>query len=178
MFIIFSHGKTMNSKILLGLLAVVPLILGGCTNKCGVQTGAKTGDVSALTASGNSLFAQNGIDKVYFHFGKSTLTDAAKEIIRKQAEFIKNSNIGHVTIEGRTDERGTSEYNMALGAKRAEAVKNELVKKGINSGIITTISYGKESPVANKAEFTDMEEYHALNRVSITVADEPAPIGG
>ncbi len=176
MFIIFSYGKTMNSKILLGLLAVVPLILGGCTNKCGVPTTGRGGDVSALAQGSN--IAQNVSDKnnVYFNFGKANLTDDAKIIVKEQANELKASGATS-TIEGRTDERGTSEFNMALGAKRAEAVKKELVKNGVNPDSISTISYGKESPIGNRVDFKDPEEYHAINRVATTVVNGSS-IGG
>ncbi|MBQ9440988.1 MAG: OmpA family protein [Alphaproteobacteria bacterium] len=155
----------MNAKILLGL-AIVPLILGGCTNKCGVSTNAAKGDVSA---SSTSVLENSGQNNVYFHFAKSNLTKDAKERVKYQASQI-NSN-DHVTLEGRTDERGTSEFNMALGAKRAEAVKKELEKNGVNRDNITTISYGKDSPVGSKSDYKDIEEYHARNRVVTTVVE-------
>ena len=155
----------MNAKILLGLM-ILPLILGGCTNKCGVSTDAAKGDVSALSSS---AIENNGQNNVYFHFGKSNLTKDAKERIQNQATQITAKD--HVTLEGRTDERGTSEFNMALGAKRAESVKKELVKNGVNSDNITTISYGKDSPVGNKSDYKDIEEYHARNRVVTTVIE-------
>lgn len=168
MFIIFSYGKTMNAKILLGLLAIVPLILGGCTNKCGIPTtGGKTGDVSALAS--NSAIANAGKNNIYFNFGKSNLTKDAKEIAKYQASQIQSND--HVTLEGRTDERGTADFNMALGAKRAESVKKELVANGVNGDNISTISYGKDSPVGNKSDYKDIEEYHALNRVVTTTVD-------
>lgn len=168
MFIIFSYGKTMNARNLLGLLVIPVMLLGGCTNKCGIPTnGSKTGDVSALTS--NAAIANAGRNNIYFNFGKSNLTKDAKEIAKYQASQIQAND--HVTLEGRTDERGTAEFNMALGAKRAESVKQELVKNGVNGGNITTISYGKDSPVGNRSDYKDIEEYHALNRVVTTTVD-------
>lgn len=168
MFIIFSYGKTMNAKILLGLMTIVPVILGGCTNKCGVPTKDGATGSSAMVV-GNSAMEQAGVNNIYFNFGKSNLTKDAKERAKTQASYIQASD--HVTLEGRTDERGTSEFNMALGAKRAESVKNELVANGVNEGSISTISYGKDSPVGNKSDYKDIEKYHAMNRVVTTVID-------
>ena len=155
----------MNAKILLGLLAILPLVLGGCTNKCNQPVG-KT-DLTAL--EGNKVNNLNGRNNIYFQFGKSNLTKDAKEIAKYQASQIGSND--HVTVEGRTDSRGTSEYNMALGAKRAESVKQELVRNGVNGDNVSTISYGKDSPIGNRADYKSEREYHAINRVATTIVD-------
>lgn len=146
-------------------MAIVPVILGGCTNKCGISTK----DGASAAATGVSVLEQTGANNIYFNFGKSNLTKEATERAKFQASQIQSSD--HVTLEGRADERGTSEFNMALGAKRAEAVKKELVANGVSEGNISTISYGKDSPVGNRSDYKDIEEYHALNRVVTTVID-------
>ena len=157
----------MKVKFLLGLLAVIPLVLGGCTNKCQTTTGGQA-DISGMTPKQNTL-ETSGRNNIYFNFGKSNLTKDAKEIAKYQASQIISNE--HVTLEGRTDERGTADFNMALGLQRADAVKRELVKNGVNGDNISTISYGKDSPVGNKADYKDLEEYHARNRVVTTVVD-------
>ena len=164
MCIIFSYGNKKKKKILLGLITIVPLILGGCTNKCTVPT--DKGDASARNASALENSGQNNI---YFLFGKSNLTKEAKARAQYQASQIQSND--HVTLEGRADERGTADYNMALGAKRAESVKKELVKNGVDGNNISTISYGKDSPVGNKSDYKDIEEYHARNRVVTTIVE-------
>lgn len=86
-------------------------------------------------------------DDVYFEFDKATLTDAAQDLLRRKAEWLQNNPV-NVTIEGHCDERGTTEYNMVLGAERAESVKNFLINLGIPASSMSTISYGEEKPVA------------------------------
>ncbi len=93
-------------------------------------------------------FATNVGDRVFFETDSSDLTQTAQATLDKQARWL--SQYGHYafTIEGNADERGTREYNFALGARRAETVKQYLIARGIAASRIRTISYGKERPVA------------------------------
>jgi len=85
-------------------------------------------------------------DRVYFTFNSSSLTDTAQKTLRRQAGWLlKNKSVG-ITIEGHCDERGTREFNLALGDRRANAVKNFLMSLGVTANRVTTISYGKERP--------------------------------
>ena len=84
-------------------------------------------------------------DRVFFGYNSSDLDSDAQELLQDQIAWIKQHNVS-VTIEGHCDERGTREYNLALGEKRAQAVKNYLTSMGIPSARVTTISYGKERP--------------------------------
>ena len=84
-------------------------------------------------------------DRVFFGYNSSDLASDAQELLQDQIAWIKQHNVS-VTIEGHCDERGTREYNLALGEKRAQAVKNYLTSMGIPSARVTTISYGKERP--------------------------------
>jgi peptidoglycan-associated lipoprotein len=100
---------------------------------------------------------------IHFDFDKSTLTPAAQAILRdKSAYLMANANVS-VIIEGHCDERGTNEYNMALGDRRASSAKNFLVDLGIASGRLTTISYGEEKPIdpaSNEAAWTKNRRAH------------------
>ena len=87
-------------------------------------------------------------DRVFFATDSSTLTSEARAVLDKQAEWLRRNPSRSVTIEGHADERGTREYNLGLGARRANAVKSYLSSLGIASGRLKTVSYGKERPVA------------------------------
>jgi peptidoglycan-associated lipoprotein len=89
-----------------------------------------------------------GDDLVYFTSDSSTLTPEAKRSLDRQVEWLRRNRTHAAVIEGHADERGTREYNIALGARRAEAVKRYLVSAGIAAGRLRTTSYGKERPVA------------------------------
>lgn len=86
-------------------------------------------------------------ENVYFGFDDASLTRKARRILSDKAEWLRNHPEQEVVIEGHCDERGTKEYNMALGQRRAESIKNYLVNAGIDSSRIDTISYGEERPV-------------------------------
>ena len=93
-------------------------------------------------------FAVNVGDVVHFQVDSSTLTGEAQGILRNQARWLNDYSQYTVTINGHADERGTREYNLALGAQRATAVRSFLASQGVSAARIRTISYGKERPVA------------------------------
>ncbi len=93
-------------------------------------------------------FTQNVGDIVYFSTDQTDLTPEAMQTLQKQAQWLQQYPQYTITIEGHADERGTREYNIALGAKRATSVRNYLAQSGINANRVRTISYGKERPVA------------------------------
>ena len=129
-------------KVLLVVFA--SLLLSACaTTK---KTGQMQGDV--YTGSDTVEYLASGVkDRVFFATNKSVLTTASRDVLRKQAAWMrKNKNIS-VAIEGHADERGTREYNLALGERRANAVKDYLMTYGISGSRLTVISYGKERPV-------------------------------
>ena len=126
------------------LVVYASLLLSACaTTK---KTGQMQGDV--YTGSDTVEYLASGVkDRVFFATNKSVLTTAARDVLRKQAAWMrKNKNIS-VAIEGHADERGTREYNLALGERRANAVKDYLMTYGISGSRLTVISYGKERPV-------------------------------
>lgn len=104
-------------------------------------------------------------DRVYFALNKYNITNESAEILKLQSEWLKADPSINIIVEGHCDERGTREYNLALGERRANAVKNFLVKQGISASRIKTISYGKERPVV----LGSGEAIWAKNRTSITV---------
>ena len=99
-------------------------------------------------------------EDIYFEFDKSTLTPSAQDNLLRKAEWLRENADATITIEGNCDERGTNEYNLALGDRRAESAKAFLVDLGIDSARISTISYGEERPVDPRHN----EEAWAKNR--------------
>jgi peptidoglycan-associated lipoprotein len=92
-------------------------------------------------------FQVNVGDRVFFSYDKSDLDDRARTVLQKQAAWLQRFGAVTLTIEGHCDERGTREYNLALGARRAQAVKDYLASLGVSGARLDTISYGKERPV-------------------------------
>ena len=126
------------------LLVAACLVLSACaTKKVSTQM---QGDV--YTGTDTVEYLASGVpDRVFFATNESVLTTAARETLRKQAAWlIKNSKVT-VVLEGHADERGTREYNLALGERRANAAKDYLMTYGISSDRISVLSYGKERPV-------------------------------
>lgn len=104
-------------------------------------------------------------DRVFFDYDSYGLTDEAKKILETQVAWLKSDLNIKVTVEGHTDERGTREYNVALGEKRAKAVRDYLVSHGVENARVKTISYGKERP----AFFGATDSIFAKNRRAVTV---------
>ena len=90
--------------------------------------------------------AETAGDRVFFEYDRSDISSEGRQILERQAQWLRRYPNVTVTIEGHTDERGTREYNLALGERRAQAVKNVLSALGIPAGRMQTISYGKERP--------------------------------
>jgi len=133
-------------NILLVILAA--FILSACaakttTKKIETQI---TGDT--FTGSETVKYLATGVpDRVFFATNKSILTTASRDTLRKQATWLRENKSISVTVEGHADERGTREYNLALGARRSNSVKEYLVNLGVDPSRVTTISYGKERPI-------------------------------
>jgi peptidoglycan-associated lipoprotein len=157
----------MNNIKILGALAAVAL-LAAC-NQTPAPTQASTGAGAAQAPSGpvpgsEQDLVQNVGDRVFFAFDKSNLSDAAKTTLTRQADWLKKYPQVQVQIAGNCDDRGTEEYNLALGQRRANAARDFIVAQGVSASRITTISYGKDRPVA----LGDNEEAWAQNRNAIT----------
>ena len=126
------------------LVVLTTLVLSACS------TAKKSGNIDGDVYTGKETvkFLASGVpDRIFFATNKSSLTTAARETLRKQATYLRKNKSLNVTIEGHADERGTREYNLALGERRANAAKDYLMTYGISGKRISTISYGKEKPV-------------------------------
>lgn len=110
---------------------------------------------------------QNVGDRVFFGYDSSVLTAEGQQTLERQAAWLKQYSSVNVTVEGHADERGTREYNIALGERRANAAKNYLVSLGIDSSRISVVSYGKERP----AVLGSTEDAYAQNRRAVTVVE-------
>ena len=110
-------------------------------------------------------FMSNAEDRVFFNFDSSAITNNAAEVLKTQAEWLNKHKNVNVIVQGYCDERGTREYNLALGERRANAVKQYLVSLGVAADRISTISYGKERP----AVLGSNEAAWAQNRRAVTV---------
>jgi peptidoglycan-associated lipoprotein len=124
------------------------------------------GSRNIVPGSQQDLEASAG-DRIFFSFDRSDISPEAREILTRQAEWLRRYPNVTVTIEGHCDERGTREYNLALGERRAQAAKNVLVALGISASRISTTSYGKERP----AVVGSTEEAWAQNRRAVTVVN-------
>ena len=128
------------------LVAFASLVLTACATQKKVGVGQMQGDV--YTGTDTVEYLATGVkDRVFFATNKSTLTTASRDTLRKQAAWMRKNKDITVTLEGHADERGTREYNLALGERRAHAVKDYLMTYGISGGRLAVISYGKERPV-------------------------------
>ena len=137
----------MSAQLIKNLLLVIfaTLALSACstTKK---STNLLQGDV--YTGTETIEYLATGVpDRVFFATNKSVLTTAARDTLRKQAAWMRKNKDISVTLEGHADERGTREYNLALGERRANAAKDYLMTYGISGNRINVISYGKERPV-------------------------------
>ncbi len=155
---------------IIGLLGVL-LLLAACSSTPpepppGPPGGAGVGSRSIVPGSQQDLEASAG-DRVFFAFDRSDISPEARQILTRQADWLRRYPNVTVTIEGHCDERGTREYNLALGERRAQAVKNVLVASGISASRMSTISYGKERP----AVVGSSDESYAQNRRAVTVVN-------
>jgi peptidoglycan-associated lipoprotein len=135
----------------LGMALTVALALGACARNNQDGTGAQGagfGPGGAATPGSQQDFVVNVGDRVFFESDSSELNSTAVATLEKQAQWLSRYGQYSFTVEGHADERGTREYNFALGARRAESIKNYLAAKGVSASRIRTISYGKERPVA------------------------------
>lgn len=115
-------------------------------------------------------FIANAGDRVYFGFDKDTLTPEAKDTLRRQACWLEANNCRKLIIEGHCDERGTREYNMGLGQRRAQVVKDFLVENGVDASRLEIVSYGKDRPIQPE-NAASKEEVWRINRVAVSVVE-------
>lgn len=169
------------------LMSVALVTLAACSSDedaAAVDTsmnGMKAGQLAGSDASGaNGLAPVNGVtpgtqqdlvvnvgDRVFFGYDQSDISAEGKATLDKQATWLKKYPSVTITIEGHADERGTREYNLALGERRASSVKSYLLSQGIEASRINTISYGKERPAVTEASPSGW----AQNRRGVTVVN-------
>ena len=153
----------MNLKRVL-LIILAGIALTACATQVKKSTGIIQGDV--YTGTDTVEYLATGVkDRVFFATNKSTLTTASRDTLRKQAAFMRKKKDLTFSIEGHADERGTREYNLALGERRANAAKDYLMTYGISGSRLSVISYGKERPVNSGSNPLAWSQ----NRRSVTV---------
>jgi peptidoglycan-associated lipoprotein len=162
------HTREMTRRSLkLGLALTIAVGLGACARSPDeAGAGARAGlGAGAATPGSMQDFTVNVGDRVFFESDSSELTPQGVATLDKQAQWLSQYRSYAFTVEGHADERGTREYNFALGARRAETVKNYLSAKGVAASRMRTISYGKERPVA----VCDNISCWSQNRRAVTV---------
>ena len=151
-------------NIFLVLMAGVILTACATTKKVETTTGQMQGDV--YTGTDTVEYLASGVpDRVFFATNESILTTRSRETLRKQATWLRENSGISVVLEGHADERGTREYNLALGERRANAAKDYLMTYGVSASRISVISYGKERPVDSGSNPLSWSK----NRRSVTV---------
>ena len=153
----------MNSKILGALAAVALLAACADKNDTGDSTGAGAATSGPVPGSQEDLVANVG-DRVFFDFNRSTLKPDARATLDRQSGWLGKYPQVNVQVAGNCDDRGTEEYNLALGQRRANSSRDYLVARGVAGSRISTISYGKDRPTA----LGDNEQAWAQNRNTIT----------
>jgi peptidoglycan-associated lipoprotein len=152
----------MNTRIATYAVLAGTIALGACAKKAPEelppppeQTISESGPTTAVTNAGPTLGTQahfenavNGQNVIYFDTDRFNIDSADAAALQSQAQYLSSYPSITITIEGHTDERGTREYNLALGERRANSAKNYLVSLGVGANRIRTVSYGKERPVA------------------------------
>jgi peptidoglycan-associated lipoprotein len=139
-------------------------VAGGSSSSSATAAGSASSSTTATQMSDAEKLAQVG-NTVYFGFDSSELAGEAQATLDRQAAFLNVNPTMVVIIEGHADERGTREYNLALGDRRAVAVRDYLLAKGLNAARVRTVSYGKERPAVSGSN----EEAWAKNRRAATV---------
>jgi peptidoglycan-associated lipoprotein len=155
----------------IGLLVGTLAVLGACTDPARLGTGAD-GAAAGIGALGSpsdptsvAYFQQTVGDRVLFEVDQSSLTPTGQATLSGQARWLLENPAFSAVIEGHADEQGTREYNLALGARRADTVRNFLISQGIAGNRLRVVSYGKERP----AQLCSDETCYAQNRRAVTV---------
>lgn len=165
-------GMAMKHIMKLAALGVV-VALGACSKPQGAMIndpyasgqGAYDGVGSSALPGSSEYFRAEVGDTVNFQLDQSTLAADARAILARQAQWLNANQNFSAVIEGHADEQGTREYNLALGARRANSVQEYLISQGVSAGRLRTVSYGKERPLA----VCSTEECFTKNRRGVTV---------
>jgi peptidoglycan-associated lipoprotein len=138
--------RQMLRGVRLATVLAAALAISACANK--PEDNAQANAAGMATPGSQQDFVVNVGDRVFFETDQTELTPQSRATLDKQAQWLTNYSQYAFTIEGHADERGTREYNIALGARRAQSVRDYLISRGIQANRMRTISYGKERPVA------------------------------
>ena len=159
---ILREGNIMKNLIIIVLIGLI----SACSEEGGIFDKSNTSNdpYSNISESSLDYFSNSIGSTVLFTVNQSSLKTEAREISDAQANWINENQIASVTIEGHADEQGTREYNLALGARRATAVRNYLVSQGVSETILSVVTYGKERPLKVCSE----EACWSKNRRSVT----------
>ena len=150
------------------------ILIAGCTTKPQataetpppVSSGPTTSETQSSVVAGSEQDLKVNVgDTVHFGYNQFSVQDEDKTTLQRQAAWLQKYPAIRVTVEGNCDERGTREYNLDLGARRANSVKEYLVSLGVSSDRVDTISYGKERPICTESD----ESCWAQNRRGVTV---------
>lgn len=160
----------MKSSLKLIAMLAATFALAAC--ETAPQDGSGAGGAGGMGAPGTPYasgsvneLAPGVTDRVFFEYDSSALDAQAQDVLARQANWMQQNSSITVTVEGHCDERGTREYNIALGERRAYAAKKYLVSQGVSPDRISTISYGKERPAVEGS----YEDAWAQNRRAVTV---------
>jgi peptidoglycan-associated lipoprotein len=155
-------GRAQKMRMIKAFAAIAAMIvMAACSSE---QQAAAPATTTTIAPGSVADFRQNVGDRVFFDTDMSTIRDDGRTTLNRQAEWLKKYTNYPITIEGKCDERGTREYNLALGERRANAVKQYLIAQGLPAQRVNTISYGKERPEVVGSD----EGAWARNRVGIT----------
>ena len=153
------------SALIIAACATVPEETVSSSSSSSTSSGPQVVDGVYVGSETVEMLAVDVPDRVFFAYDSFALNSNAQDTLSKQAAWLKANGSVTIAIEGHADERGTREYNLALGDRRANAAKDYLMSQGISANRITTISFGKEKPVVNASN----DKAWAQNRRSVTV---------
>ena len=161
------NGVSIMRGVKFATVIIAALAIAGCAKNQADQTGAMGSNMMGSAAAPGSQqdFVVNVGDRVFFDTDSTDLSQQARATLDKQAQWLGHYERYAFTIEGHADERGTREYNLALGARRAETVKEYLTIAGVSTARLTTISFGKEQPVCSESN----EACWTKNRRAVSV---------
>ena len=151
-------------------VAAAFLMVAACSSTDAATDGSSSSSSSTITPGTQADLTTNVGDRVFFDTDKTALMDEGKATLTRQAAWMKLYPNLTFSVEGHADERGTREYNLALGGRRATAAKDFLVSLGVDGSRLNTVSYGKERPVCLESS----DDCWAQNRRAVTVVAEGA----
>ena len=157
--------KSPNAGLRFAAVAAAFLMLAACSSNDENGAAPSSSSAGQIAPGSQEDFVANVGDRVFFDTDKSSLSDEARATLQRQAAWMELYPNLTFTVEGHADERGTREYNLALGGRRANSAKDYLVSLGVDAGRLNTVSYGKERPVCLDSN----ENCWAQNRRAVTV---------